>query len=554
MNKEDYVVSCWNLCERFVFEESSSYGKYIQLQVKKFREWTTDPRYEFRLKEVEKVYRFFSYLRIQLKNNYVQFPMLSWQAFYIALIFGFYRRDNGRRKHTEALLFIARKNGKTAFAASLILYGFLKDGVTDPQSILVAMNQKQAANALRYAKSIIYHSPALLKRLAPLRYKIISRERSNQGFIEIMSSIEPERLEGFSPSFTIIDELHGFESSKIEDVYSAIKNGTGARENPLTLLATTAGTKDNIFVVELLQYYKDVLDGTIEDESVAGVIFQPDPTDSLTSETAWRKANPSIGTVTTMDSIREAYQKVVNSASTRAFYQFVTRRVNVFLEEPTDWIDPVKLDKCFKPLNINDFKDQECFLGVDLSITSDLSALAQVFHKDGTYYVFCYFYMANNPSKLMRKGNFDLNPYINIYIHRSEKGVIDYQALIKKVNQIDEDFRVVKLLYDRYNAPFVISEIQETSKVYCEDFAQRPVKFNAPLKYMQDLVETGKLIFDENPVLRWNFTNVVIRAMDTNENIKIDKKKKKDAVDGVVATAQAIGGWMQYLNPIYENI
>ena len=556
MTSDEYVSHCWNLCDQFIKEDSKSFGKYIQLQVEKFKEWVNDPRYEFRTEEVDRVYRFFSYLNIYVesKHSYVQFPIISWQSFLLALIFGFYRIEDGRRKHTESLLFIARKNSKTSFSTAIVLYCFLKDNVLEPQSMLLAINQKQASNALRYAKGIIYHSPALLKRLIPLRYKIVSKDKKSQGFIEIFSPIDPNRLESYSPSCCILDECHGFESDKIEDVYNALKSGTGARENPLLLLASTAGTQDNLWFQEQVQYYKDVLSGNIDDDTICGLLFQPNPGMDLTSEETWKMANPSWKYIKPLlPDLRNNFIKAKNSASARAWFHFATRRINIFLEEPNDWLKPEKLDECFKPLNIEDFKDQECFLGVDLSITSDLSALAQVFHKDGVYYVFVYFFMANNPSKLNRKGSFDLKKYVDSgLIHLSDTGVVDYKALIEKVEEIDRDFRVVKLLYDRYNAPFVISEIQEKTNTYCEDFAQTPAKFNAPLKYMQDLVEDKKIVFDFNPVLRWNFSNVVVRPMDSNENIKIDKKKKKEAVDGVVAVAQSLGGWMSYLNPLYQ--
>lgn len=556
MTSDEYVSHCWNLCDQFIKEDSKSFGKYIQLQVEKFKEWVNDPRYEFRTEEVDRVYRFFSYLNIYVesKRSYVQFPIISWQSFLLALIFGFYRVEDGRRKHTESLLFIARKNSKTSFSTAIVLYCFLKDNVLEPQSMLLAINQKQAGNALRYAKGIIYHSPALLKRLIPLRYKIVSKDIKSQGFIEIFSPIDPNRLESYSPSCCILDECHGFDSDKIEDVYNALKSGTGARENPLLLLASTAGTQDNLWFQEQVQYYKDVLSGNIDDDTICGLLFQPNPGMDLTSEETWKMANPSWKYIKPLLSdLRNNFIKAKNSASARAWFHFATRRINIFLEEPNDWLKPEKLDECFKPLNIEDFKDQECFLGVDLSITSDLSALAQVFHKDGVYYVFVYFFMANNPSKLNRKGSFDLKKYVDSgLIHLSDTGVVDYKALIEKVEEIDRDFRVVKLLYDRYNAPFVISEIQEKTNTYCEDFAQTPAKFNAPLKYMQDLVEDKKIVFDFNPVLRWNFSNVVVRPMDSNENIKIDKKKKKEAVDGVVAVAQSLGGWMSHLNPLYQ--
>ena len=270
LNKTEYIDHCWDLVEQFIHVDSQRFGHHVKQQVKLFKKWVNEDtdKWEFKTEQVDKVFAFFSYINIQLKNDYVQFPMISYQAFFLALLFGWFYRDTDKRKHNEALFFAARKNGKTAMASAIVLYGFMKDGVTDPQSMLLAMNAKQAGNALRYAKSIIYHSPALLRRLHPQRYKILSKDRANQGFIEVMSTVEPERLEGFSPSMCIIDEIHGFESHKAEDVYNSVKNGTGARKNPLTILATTAGTKDNQFVVELLQYYKDVLDEKMEERDL----------------------------------------------------------------------------------------------------------------------------------------------------------------------------------------------------------------------------------------------------------------------------------------------
>ena len=204
MKRQKYIDHCWGLCEQFIEEDSQKFGKYIKLQVQTFKDWTQDPKYEFRPDEVDKVFRFFSYLNIQLKNKYVQFPMMPWQAFFLALTFGWYHTDTDRRKIREIALIISRKAGKTAFSACITLYCFMKDGVRDPQSMLLAMNAKQASNALRYAKSIIYHSPALLKRLHPQRYRILNKNQADQGFIEVMSTVEPERLEGFSPSATLI--------------------------------------------------------------------------------------------------------------------------------------------------------------------------------------------------------------------------------------------------------------------------------------------------------------------------------------------------------------
>jgi phage terminase large subunit-like protein len=551
LTKEEYVHHCWHLVEQFL-NNSHKFGKYIGRQVALFKSWTTDPRYEYRVEAVDKVFKYFSYLNINLGDKYVQFPMLPWQAFLVALLFGFYRVDNNSRKHTELFLFIARKNGKTAFASALIIYGFLSDGITDPQSILLAMNQKQASNSLRYCKNMIFHSPALIKRLHPQRYKILSRDKRNSGFIEIMSSIEPERLEGFSPSMTILDELHGFASDKAEDVYNSIKSGTGARTSPITFICSTAGTKDNAFFTNFVKGYKDVLDGELEDESICGLLFQPDEGDDLTDPLTWTKSNPSLGVVTSLDSLKEGYNRAVNSASPRTWYNFLTRRVNIFTEQPNNWLHPERLDKCFKPLKIEDFKGKDCFLGVDLSTTTDLASLAVVFGDPETLtlYVFMYFFLAGG-SKLKRAGNFDLTPYIPSYVHLSEGKIVDYRALMAKIDELNTHHNVIKLLYDRYNAPYVISEIQSSTEVYCEDFAQSASKFNSPLKYIQEAVEEEKITFATNPVFHWQFGNVVIREMDSNGNIKIDKRLRKESVDGIVSAAMGIGGFLETHLPIY---
>jgi len=283
------------------------------------------------------------------------------------------------------------------------------------------------------------------------------------------------------------------------------------------------------------------------------MIFQSDPEDDVTQEETWRKSNPSLGVITTIEDLRADYQKAINSASTRTYYQFITRRVNVPIEEPTNWLDPQLLDKCFVDLNIEDYKGRDAYIGVDLSVTSDLSSIGVVFPNEDerTCDVFSFFFMAFNPSKLMRKGNFDLQPHIDGgFVHQSDKEIVDYKAMVTLLKDLEINHNIVKLLYDPYNAPYFISDVRENTMIWCEKYAQTPLKFNVPLHFIQDAVATSTIRFATNPVLRWNFSNVVIRQMDSNDNLKIDKRKRKDAVDGVVAFTQCVGAWLE---DIYEE-
>jgi phage terminase large subunit-like protein len=273
LTPEEYADRCWTYHDQYVDGVETDYiivGKYIKKVVKRYKDMLNNKKYVFREDKVTKAFKFFSLLNIEHKNTYTQMFLLPWQCFFIACVFGFfYADDTNKRVFTEAFLFLSRKNGKTALAASIQLYGMVADGVANPQSILVANTSNQASVALNYAKDIVTHSPVLRSRLMGHRSRIIFADRQKQGFCQIFSTIDPARIEGFSPVFSIMDEVHNWENP---GVYNALKTGTGARQNPLMMVITTAGSKTNGFCNDYLKMHKGILDGNIEGENTIGFI------------------------------------------------------------------------------------------------------------------------------------------------------------------------------------------------------------------------------------------------------------------------------------------
>lgn len=549
LDKHQYADFCWDLWNQFAEEDYKDFGEDIQLAVHNFKQNLIDPRFEFKTSEVYKVFREFSWYNVQYQDKYVQFPMMPWEAFLLANAFGFYWKDTDRRKHKECLLFIAKKNGKTALASAVSLYMFQKDGKANPLCAYVAKTSRQALNALIRTKQIVYRSPVLRNKLLPQKYQIIAKEEAeNLGSIAPYASVDPQRLDGPQWTYALLDEVHAFESEHAREVYYILHNGMAGTHNPFLFLATTAGKISNKFMLEHLDYHKKALRGKIKAETVCSFIFQPDKHDDVTKEKTWRKANPSLGVTTSIENLREDFNKAQSEITKRELYEFVTKRINIFREEPTNWLPEEALLKCTKPLKIEDFKGKKCYLGLDLSKSQDLSALSVVFGDSKHPIVFVYFFMANAPEKFKRSA-FDLEPHIESgLIHKSDIKYVDYNAIIEKIIDCKTNFKISKLMYDAWRGSEIIAPIQ--SKMWCEAFGQGYSKQSGPICEIERLVKTKSITFAYNPVLLWNFENVVIK--DYENNLKLDKNRSKDAIDGVAAMINAFGGMYEAENHIYK--
>jgi phage terminase large subunit-like protein len=545
MTPEEYNDKCWDKVDSYIKgiqSEEIIAGTYIKKAVEKFVSIVNNPLYDYRVDKVDKVFKFFSFLNVDHHDKYVQFPLMDWQCFYLAAIFGFYEKGTDKRKHRESLLFIGRKNGKTAFSAAIQMFGMLGDGVSVPQSLLLSNTSKQASNALNYAKDMLTHTPALRSRLLGQRNRIIFSDNKRQGFCEIFSTVEPARLEGFSPSMCILDEIHGFTNG---DIFNAIKTGIGARQNPLLLLITTAGNRNASFCNDYLTYHKNVLDNKIEDSTVFSLIYQPDPTDDLKDVECWYKANPSLGVINTLEDLKKTFNQAQYSYVDK--FNFITKHLNIFFDTPDVWIPEEDIVPSFKNMILEDYKNRDCFIGMDLSSNTDLTSIVLLFpptDEDKYHTVFPLFYMANRPGNFVRKNGKDLSYWIRQgHIIKCDGKVINLDQIYEKIVELSQEFNIISITYDKYNTPQLVSRLQEQG-INCINFEQTTKRFNAPLKILESFIYEDKIRFFNNPCMLWNFANVVL-YIDSNNNIKVMKNKQNDSVDGIVALGMAFGGFIE---------
>jgi len=547
LDPEEYRDLCWSKVQQYVEgvdDGSIIVGNYIKKVRQKYMRMLQDKNsYVYRIEKVDKVFSFFSFLNVQHKDQYIQFPLLPWQCFFLSFVFGFYYKDNpNKRVIREVLLFIGRKSGKTSLAAAIQLYCMLGDSTEAPQSLLLANTAQQASVSLNYAKDIIVHTPELRNRLHGQRSRIVFKNSNKQGFCQIFSTVDPARLEGYSPSACILDEIHGWENNS---VYQAVKTGVGARQNPLMLIITTAGNKQNGFCNEYLQYHKNLLDGKITDENSISFIYQPDPEDELSNEECWVKANPSLGEINSIEDLRATYHQAEYSYADK--FAFITKHLNIFWDTPDIWIPNDIVEPLFGEVNLDKYIGRECFVGMDLSKNTDLTSVVLTFPpiEEGEKFLsYPLFFMANRPDNVIRKNGKDLSYWISKgYIVKCDSKVIDLDQIYNKIVELSQKFSIVTISYDKFNAPQLVAKLQENGFV-CENFEQSAKKFNAPMKTLEGLIYEGQIQFVKNPCLLWNFQNVIL-YIDQNANIKIVKSKQNDSVDGVVALAMSIGGFIE---------
>jgi phage terminase large subunit-like protein len=545
MNKEAYADRHIKQAEVFVngvLDGSILSNKYVKLAVERYRRDLKRDDLVYDMEKVRKVFLFFALMRINIGNDYKQFELLPFQAFIIVNLYGFYWKESGKRRFRYSYIEMARKGGKTTFSAALSLYHFVADGEMDAQALFLASTREQAGIALRYVKSITSNSPVLQKRVDVLQHNL--RFRNNQGNKVSTSILKPlpsvaDRLDGYSPSYVLIDEYH---THPTDEILKVMKSGIGARKNPIINIITTAGFDLNKPCFSYRQGVINLLKEEIIDDSLFGIIFTLDSSDDYTDSSTWIKANPALGQIQSLDDMEIEFNQAKITPS--LLNNFLTKNLNLWISNEDTWIPEDDLDPVFNDeISIEDFKGEDCYIGIDLSSTRDLTSFVLLFNKDDKFYAFPRFFMANNPSKKIRKGGIDLSQWISRgLITECKTKTVDYDLMYEEISKWTENYNIVMAGYDPYNSNLIIPRI-EALGITCTKVPQTAAAFNFPLKYLE------KLIYDRNitlksPVLKWNFRNVVLYT-DGNENIKIMKNKSKDSVDGVVSLGMSMGMWLQ---------
>lgn len=466
-----------------------------------------------------------------------KFELIDWQEQIIRDLFGTLK-PNGYRQFNTAYIEIPKKQGKSELAAAVALLLTCGDGEQRAEVYGCAADRQQASIVFEVAADMVRMCPALSKRV-----KILASQKRiiyipTNSFYQVLSA-EAYSKHGFNIHGVVFDELHTQPNRKLFDVMT--KGSGDARMQPLYFLITTAGTDTHSICYETHQKAKDILDGRKIDPTFYPVIYGADENDDWTDPKVWEKANPSLGITVGIDKVRAACESAKqNPSEENSFRQL---RLNQWVKQAVRWMPMDKWDKCAFAVNEEQLEGRVCYGGLDLSSTTDITAFVLVFppcDEEDKYIILPYFWIPEDTLDLRVKR--DHVPYDvwerQGYLQTTEGNVIHYGYIEKFIEKLGERFNIREIAFDRWGAVQMVQNLEGMGFTVVP-FGQGFKDMSPPTKELMKLTLEQKIAHGGHPVLRWNMDNIFVRT-DPAGNIKADKEKSTEKIDGAIATIMAL--------------
>ena len=479
------------------------------------------------------------------------FELMDWQEQIIRDLFGILK-PNGYRQFNTAYIEIPKKNGKSELAAAVALLLTCGDGEQRAEVYGEAADRQQASIVFDVAADMVRMCPALNKRVKILAsQKRLVYEPTNS-FYQVLSA-EAYSKHGFNVHGVVFDELHSQPNRKLYDVLT--KGSGDARMQPLFFLITTAGTDTHSICYEIHQKAQDIIDGRKIDPTFYPVIYGADDTEDWTNPKVWKKCNPSLGETIGMDKVKTACESAKqNPGEENSFRQL---RLNQWVKQAVRWMPMDKWDKCAFAVREDDLKGRVCYGGLDLSSTTDITAFVLVFpplDEEDKYIILPYFWIPEDTLDLRVKR--DHVPYDiwerQGYLQTTEGNVVHYGYIEKFIEELGKKFNIREIAFDRWGAVQMVQNL-ESMGFTVVPFGQGFKDMSPPTKELMKLTLEQKIAHGEHPVLRWNMDNIFIRT-DPAGNIKADKEKSTEKIDGAVATIMALDRAIRCGNDTSESV
>lgn len=468
------------------------------------------------------------------KGEWAGSPVLlePWQAFYLGTLFG-WRRGDGTRRFRTSYLEVARKNGKSTLLAGVGLYLLVADGEPGAEIYTAATKRDQAR--------IIFQESQRMVRQSPDLREVVGSVKDNLHVQASFSKYEPvgrdsDTLDGLNVHGGLIDELHAHPTG---DMWDVLETATGARRQPLMVAVTTAGSNRQSICYQFHDYTEKVLSGVVEDDAWHGMIYSLDRDaggllEDWESEAAWLKANPNLGVSKKLDDLRDKARKAKQMPS--RLNVFLQKELNIWTQASMRWIDPERWRACnVRPVVEAELAGRRCYGGLDLSSTLDVTALVWVFPPaEGTVYdVLARLWIPEE--NWYERVKTDRAPY-DVWIRQglmtvTPGNVVDYEFILETVQADFKRFDVAELAFDPWNATSVTNKLASDKLV---EFRQGYVSMNPAMKALEVAIQRRTLNHGGNAALAWMADNLVA-SMDPAGNLKPDKAKSTERIDGIVA-------------------
>jgi phage terminase large subunit-like protein len=487
--------------------------------------------------EPRRLFKFFKEFLCHCEGEYdgQPFLLLPWQQAQLWMLYGWKRAGTGYRRFKFAYNEIGRGNGKSALASGLCIYELIGYGEAGAQVYSAATDKKTA--------KVVWDLAALMVSRSPLLRARITTFRENMHIPGTASKFEPcasedTNLLGLKPSFICLDELHVHATSGVWDVFVS---AMGKRRNPLLFAITNSGWDRHSVCWQQREYSIKVLDRVFDDDTWFAWISGIDEGDDWEDERTWIKANPALGTVVSLDDMRQQAAKARNDPS--ALNSFLRFRLSRWTHSHTAWMPLHIWDGCQAVVDAEQLRGRPCFGGLDLSTTTDISAFVLLFPPRGSdlhWSVLPSFFLpAESIEERVKR---DRVPY-DIWNRQglfelTEGRIINYGFIRERINTLSRDFKIKEICFDRWNSSDIVRDLEDDGFTMVE-CGQGYASMNAPTKRLMELVLNEQLAHGGNPVLRWMASNAMA-SIDPAGNIKLDKAKSREKIDGMVAICMAL--------------
>lgn len=502
-------------------------------------------RYDLNIGQVKRFIVVYEFLKFPGDKGATRYKLTPVQVFQFTSILGFYYPGTDRRVVTEALLFVPRKFSKTTSVASLAIDDFLY-GDANAQAYVAANSYDQAHICFEVIQNVLKELDPKMKRFKVNREQVYNLCNGKTSFARCLAS-KPDKLDGLNASMVIVDEYAQADSAALKNV---LTSSMGIRLNPLTVVITTASDKKDTPFTEMLDAYKAILRGEMENDSVFAHIFEPDVDDEEGDVRTWYKVQPHIGVTVREEFYHDAWRKA--QMSSENMKEFRNKLLNIFAADAKkDWITSEQINEKMIQHSDDTYKGVRCVVSVDLSVSDDFSAVTYLlfipgrtvfgefetpFHSVTEYYI---------PSGIL-----STHPNSELYKRWVEKGymklcdgsVIDYQQIVNDI--LSKPFSILGIGYDPYKSLDFVRLLEcspGVGKDYLYPVPQTYGAFTSPVESFELSLYTNKLTFDKNPITAYCFGNAVIDE-DRLENRKPVKDKAKNKIDGAITNVMCF--WM----------
>lgn len=469
------------------------------------------------------------------------FILEPWQKAMTAALFGFVSVEDGTRKYREFILMVARKNGKSAWASAVGNYMLFADGEAGPEVVSAATKRDQAKIIWNEAKRMVKKSPALSSRAKCLVGEIVTE--FNDGSFKPLSS-ESNTLDGLNVHCSLIDELHAIEDKNLYDV---IVDGMSAREEPLSVITTTAGTvREGIFDIKYEEAEKIINgyeDGAYTNERVLPIIYELDKRSEWTDPACWQKANPGLGTIKSLSQLAEKVHSAQENP--RLVKNLLCKDFNIRETTTEAWLT---FEELYNPttFDMENLKPNYGIGGADLSSTTDLTCATAIFEvpDDDNLYVLQMYWLPED--LLERRVKEDKIPYDiwleQGYVRVTPGNKVHYKFVTEWFLELREkyDLYLPWIGYDSWSATYWVEEMKNNFGAEAmEPIIQGKKTLSGPMKALGADLAGKKIIYNNNPVLKWCLANTSI-DVDKNNNIQPAKgMSQRRRIDGMASLLDA---------------